>query len=115
MKGLGTMSNPTRIVPVILSGGAGTRLWPSSRVTYPKQFLPLLGSKSTFEERSAASAIVRSSPIPSSSRARTSAFSSPTADPRRRQRAHHPEPMRRDSGPASRSPPSSSAPGTRMR
>ncbi len=50
MKGLGTMSNPTRIVPVILSGGAGTRLWPASRETYPKQFLPLLGAKSTFEE-----------------------------------------------------------------
>lgn len=44
------MSNPTRIVPVILSGGAGTRLWPASRETYPKQFLPLLGAKSTFEE-----------------------------------------------------------------
>jgi mannose-1-phosphate guanylyltransferase / mannose-6-phosphate isomerase len=50
MKGLGIMSNPKRIVPVILSGGAGTRLWPSSRETYPKQFLPLLGAKSTFEE-----------------------------------------------------------------
>ena len=27
--------------PVILSGGAGTRLWPVSRVSCPKQFLPL--------------------------------------------------------------------------
>jgi mannose-1-phosphate guanylyltransferase / mannose-6-phosphate isomerase len=38
------------IVPVILSGGAGTRLWPSSREAYPKQFLPLLGDRSTFED-----------------------------------------------------------------
>ena len=33
----------TPIVPVILSGGSGTRLWPLSREAYPKQFLPLLG------------------------------------------------------------------------
>jgi len=31
------------IVPVILSGGSGTRLWPLSRELYPKQLLPLLG------------------------------------------------------------------------
>ncbi|MCK7594476.1 mannose-1-phosphate guanylyltransferase/mannose-6-phosphate isomerase [Pseudomarimonas salicorniae] len=31
------------IVPVILSGGSGTRLWPLSREAYPKQFLPLTG------------------------------------------------------------------------
>ncbi len=29
------------IIPVILSGGAGTRLWPLSREEYPKQLLPL--------------------------------------------------------------------------
>ena len=34
------------IVPVILSGGSGSRLWPLSRELYPKQFLPLVG-KST--------------------------------------------------------------------
>ncbi|HHA2944339.1 TPA: sugar phosphate nucleotidyltransferase, partial [Stenotrophomonas maltophilia] len=28
------------IQPVILSGGSGTRLWPLSRESYPKQFLP---------------------------------------------------------------------------
>ncbi len=33
------MSN--NIVPVILSGGSGTRLWPLSRQENPKQFLPL--------------------------------------------------------------------------
>lgn len=44
------MSVQTRIVPVILSGGAGTRLWPASREAHPKQFLPLLGDRSTFED-----------------------------------------------------------------
>jgi mannose-1-phosphate guanylyltransferase / mannose-6-phosphate isomerase len=38
-----------RVIPVILCGGAGTRLWPSSREAYPKQFLPLIDEKSTFE------------------------------------------------------------------
>ncbi len=37
------------VVPVILSGGSGTRLWPMSRELYPKQFIPLLGSESLFE------------------------------------------------------------------
>lgn len=39
----------TRIVPVILSGGSGTRLWPLSRETHPKQFLPLLGEQSLLQ------------------------------------------------------------------
>ncbi|POS62579.1 mannose-1-phosphate guanylyltransferase/mannose-6-phosphate isomerase [Parasaccharibacter apium] len=38
------------IVPVILSGGSGTRLWPVSRKSYPKQFCTLLGDKSPFQE-----------------------------------------------------------------
>ncbi|MDH3547170.1 MAG: sugar phosphate nucleotidyltransferase, partial [Gammaproteobacteria bacterium] len=37
----------TNILPVILSGGAGTRLWPASRSMYPKQLLPLIDGKST--------------------------------------------------------------------
>lgn len=36
------------IVPVILAGGSGTRLWPLSRQSYPKQFVPLLGDESLF-------------------------------------------------------------------
>ena len=39
-----------KIIPVILSGGSGTRLWPLSRRQYPKQFLQLLGSNSLFQE-----------------------------------------------------------------
>lgn len=35
---------------VVLSGGAGTRLWPFSREAYPKQFLPLTGDRSLFQE-----------------------------------------------------------------
>ena len=38
------------IVPVILSGGSGTRLWPLSRELYPKQFLPLIGERSMLQE-----------------------------------------------------------------
>jgi mannose-1-phosphate guanylyltransferase / mannose-6-phosphate isomerase len=38
------------IVPVILCGGAGTRLWPASRKAYPKPFLPLAGPRSSFIE-----------------------------------------------------------------
>jgi mannose-1-phosphate guanylyltransferase/mannose-6-phosphate isomerase len=34
-----------RIVPVILSGGSGTRLWPASRESYPKQLLPLVSDR----------------------------------------------------------------------
>jgi mannose-1-phosphate guanylyltransferase / mannose-6-phosphate isomerase len=39
-----------RIIPLIMCGGAGTRLWPASREGRPKQFLPLFGSRSTFQE-----------------------------------------------------------------
>lgn len=35
--------------PVILSGGSGTRLWPYSRETYPKQFLPLAGERTLLQ------------------------------------------------------------------
>ena len=38
------------IVPVILSGGTGTRLWPLSREGYPKQFWPLVGEGTMLQE-----------------------------------------------------------------
>jgi mannose-1-phosphate guanylyltransferase/mannose-6-phosphate isomerase len=38
------------IVPVILSGGAGTRLWPLSRELYPKQLLPLVGDHTMLQD-----------------------------------------------------------------
>ncbi len=37
------------IIPVIMCGGSGTRLWPASRESLPKQFLKLLGDLSTFQ------------------------------------------------------------------
>ncbi|SNX74286.1 mannose-1-phosphate guanylyltransferase/mannose-1-phosphate guanylyltransferase/mannose-6-phosphate isomerase [Cereibacter ovatus] len=37
------------IVPVLLSGGSGTRLWPLSRKSYPKQFAPLTGDMTLFQ------------------------------------------------------------------
>ena len=40
----------TRLQPVLLSGGSGTRLWPLSREAYPKQFLPLAGEESLLQE-----------------------------------------------------------------
>ncbi|MDH3790619.1 MAG: sugar phosphate nucleotidyltransferase, partial [Rhodospirillales bacterium] len=43
------MSNG-KIHPVILSGGAGTRLWPLSRALYPKQFIALAGETSLLQQ-----------------------------------------------------------------
>src|SRR3954463_10951020 len=37
------------VVPVLLAGGSGTRLWPLSREQYPKQFLSFLGQQSLFQ------------------------------------------------------------------
>ncbi len=44
------MSRAQPIVPVVLSGGSGTRLWPLSRERLPKQLLPLLGSRTLLQE-----------------------------------------------------------------
>ncbi|KPA19807.1 Alginate biosynthesis protein AlgA [Shimia sp. SK013] len=43
------MTTTDLITPVLLSGGSGTRLWPLSRKSYPKQFSPLLGETSLFQ------------------------------------------------------------------
>ena len=37
------------MIPVILSGGSGSRLWPLSRSSYPKQFLPITNERTLFE------------------------------------------------------------------
>ena len=37
------------IHPVLLCGGSGTRLWPLSRKSHPKQFVKLLGEESLFQ------------------------------------------------------------------
>ena len=44
------MSKHQAIIPVILSGGSGTRLWPLSRKMYPKQFIPLRQQRSLFQD-----------------------------------------------------------------
>ena len=40
----------SKIIPVILSGGSGSRLWPLSRKEYPKQYLSLVGDKTMLQE-----------------------------------------------------------------
>jgi mannose-1-phosphate guanylyltransferase len=48
---------PTQIIPVIMCGGAGTRLWPVLRESMPKQFVSLIGEGSTFQQVMARGAI----------------------------------------------------------
>ena len=42
-----------KLYPVILCGGSGTRLWPLSRKSYPKQFVPLVGETTLFQASAA--------------------------------------------------------------
>ncbi len=44
------MSPCAKLTPVILCGGSGTRLWPLSRTSYPKQLLPLFEGKSLLQQ-----------------------------------------------------------------
>ena len=46
-------ANSPQILPVILCGGTGTRLWPLSRESYPKQFWPLASDKTMLAETAA--------------------------------------------------------------
>ncbi|WP_340242925.1 mannose-1-phosphate guanylyltransferase/mannose-6-phosphate isomerase [Roseobacter sp. HKCCA2468] len=43
-------SSTQKIYPVLLAGGSGTRLWPTSRKSYPKQFSKLVGDHSLFQQ-----------------------------------------------------------------
>ena len=51
-----------RLVPVILAGGGGTRLWPLSREMYPKQFLALAGQRSLLQETATRGAALTAEP-----------------------------------------------------
>ena len=51
------MTSP-RILPVLLAGGSGTRLWPLSREQYPKQFLSLVDERSLFQNTALRAALV---------------------------------------------------------
>jgi mannose-1-phosphate guanylyltransferase/mannose-6-phosphate isomerase len=44
------MAMSKKIIPVLLAGGAGSRLWPVSRDDLPKQFQPLVGNYSTYQQ-----------------------------------------------------------------
>ena len=52
------------LIPVILSGGAGTRLWPLSRELYPKQFLPLVGERTMIQDTALRAAAVADVALP---------------------------------------------------
>ena len=39
----------SKVYPILLAGGSGTRLWPLSRKSYPKQFAKLLGEQTLFQ------------------------------------------------------------------
>ena len=57
--------NCNHITPVLLAGGSGTRLWPLSRKSYPKQFAKLIGEKTLFQksaERLSSSEIISFTP-----------------------------------------------------
>jgi len=41
------------LIPIMLSGGSGTRLWPLSRELYPKQLLSLVGERTMLQETAA--------------------------------------------------------------
>ena len=50
MGGAQDWGTPLQIIPLIMCGGSGTRLWPASREGRPKQFISLFGDGSTFQD-----------------------------------------------------------------
>jgi len=89
------------ILPVIMCGGAGTRMWPESRENFPKQFLSLTGALSSFQETVAmfCDAGRFAAPLVISNRAYENQIRSQLAQIGARAELVF-EPMRRDSGPA---------------
>ena len=90
----------SKIRPVILAGGAGTRLWPLSTAAAPKHLLPLLGEETLFDETIArlADASLFSAPIVVANIRQEAALREVLADvPGARILL---EPVKRDSGPA---------------
>ena len=90
-----------RIIPLVLAGGAGTRLWPVSRDAMPKQFLPLVGETSTFQQalKRVSSPDLFAPPIVMTSDA-FRFFARSQAEEAGVDATVVLEPMRRDSGPA---------------
>ncbi|KAA0593802.1 mannose-1-phosphate guanylyltransferase/mannose-1-phosphate guanylyltransferase/mannose-6-phosphate isomerase [Azospirillum lipoferum] len=69
-----------KIVPVLLSGGTGSRLWPLSRELYPKQFLPLCSDRTMLQDTALRVSAQSSSKGPSSTQPSSGAeavFSAP--------------------------------------
>ena len=61
----GPKVNMSMVYPVLLAGGSGTRLWPLSRKSYPKQFSKLIGEQTLFQssaERLTSSDIIEFAP-----------------------------------------------------
>ena len=90
-----------RIIPLLLAGGTGTRLWPVSRDAMPKQFLPLVGKQSTYQQALArvSSPDLFEPPIVMTSEA-FRFFARRQAEDLGIEATVVLEPMRRDSGPA---------------
>ena len=55
---------PVPLVPVILCGGTGTRLWPMSRALLPKQFLPLVTQRSLLQDTALRAAALKAAGAP---------------------------------------------------
>ena len=90
-----------KITPILLAGGVGTRLWPVSRDGLPKQFLPLVGERSTYQqalERVADGSLFADPIVITSDAFRF--FARRQAEDLRVAATILLEPMRRDSGPA---------------
>ena len=90
----------TKIIPVILAGGSGTRLWPVSRNALPKQFLPLVGERSTYQDTLLRVAIRMFAPPIVITGADFRFFARRQAEDIGIEATVAIEPLRRDSGPA---------------